>query len=712
MDRKDSTSEYYNKYALTAYSTPIEIIRDDLRSNLKEGLTEEEALKRIEKHGKNEIRPKPLKSILETIKEQFQDKLVIILLISAVISLVIAILDREKSGISAYIEPLVIMMILIANATIGVLQERKAELAIIALSKLQPLYAHVIRSGKSSYIKSELLAPGDIVELKAGDKVPADLRIIEIKSNVLEMEESSLTGEAKRVFKISDIQEMKAKAVSHDKHNMLFSSTLVEVGSVIGIVVATGEYTAIGKINLEVREAEKEEKQTPLQEKMNEFSEQLAKIILAISIIVYLVNIPNFFAEMHGSFLRGAVYYFKVAVSLAVAAIPEGLPIVIGTSLALGARLLADKNAIIRDLSSVETLGCTTVICSDKTGTLTTNKMTVSKLCLLNELNLMNSYEVRGIGLDTKGEIDGLNWEKEHLIFQEISKVCSICSDAKLYFNSSEKRNAFVGSATEAALMVFSEKIGRYDPNFKYLEENDPSLYSTKLSKENELILKLEFQRERKSMSALVQCLSNPPSISNKILFTKGAAEVVLSRCNKIMISNGKIIEKTPEIENIIKKELEACSSSALRCLGLSIKKENLDKELMDAEINSKIILSKIDKFTQFETGGVFLGFIGMIDKPRPGVREAIKECKNAGIKVLMVTGDNLKTAIAISKEIGIIESNEDPTQKAFEGSVFDSLSEEEKQKVIKNGAKIFARVEPRHKREIVRILGLQGEIT
>merc|ERR1711962_1464471 len=347
------------------------------------------------KYGPNELPVEEGKTILELILEQFDDLLVKILLLAAIISFVLAFFEDDDS-ITAFVEPFVILLILIANAVVGVGQERNAEDAIEALKEYEPEMGKVIRSDKEGVqkIKAVEMVPSDIVEISVGDKVPADFRLIKIYSTTLRIDQSILTGESVSVIKHCD-PVPDPRAVNQDKKNIVFSGTNVAAGKARGVVIGTGANTAIGKIRTQM--AQTEEIKTPLQQKLDEFGEQLSKVISVICVAVWAINIGHFNDPAHGgSYLKGAIYYFKIAVALAVAAIPEGLPAVITTCLALGTRRMAKKNAIVRCLPSVETLGCTSVICSDKTGTLTTNQMSVCRMMTFNSELETSEFTVTG----------------------------------------------------------------------------------------------------------------------------------------------------------------------------------------------------------------------------------------------------------------------------------------------------------------------------
>merc|ERR1711910_34339 len=356
------------------------------------------------KYGPNELPVEEGKTIFELILEQFDDLLVKILLLAAIISFVLAFFEDDDS-ITAFVEPFVILLILIANAIVGVWQERNAESAIEALKEYEPEMGKVIRTDKDGVqkLRAKEIVPGDIVEISVGDKIPADIRIIAIMSTTLRIDQSILTGESVSVIKHNE-PVPDPRAVNQDKKNLIFSGTNVAAGKARGVVIGTGLNTAIGRIRTEM--VETEEMKTPLQQKLDEFGEQLSKVITLICIAVWAINIGPFNDPAHGgSWVKGAIYYFKIAVALAVAAIPEGLPAVITTCLALGTRRMAAKNAIIRSLPSVETLGCTSVICSDKTGTLTTNMMSVCKMFVFKNEKSIDEFEISGSTYEPNGDV-------------------------------------------------------------------------------------------------------------------------------------------------------------------------------------------------------------------------------------------------------------------------------------------------------------------
>jgi len=343
---------------------------------------------------------------------------------------------------------------------------------------MQAIKCRLLRDGKWNESDSVILVPGDIVEVRMGDRVPADLRVAELKSVSLQVEEAPLTGESVSVQKTAKPMPASAQLLQ-DQKNMLFSSTVINYGSVLGVVVYTGMKTAIGRVQKEVKEAAEEEEDTPLKKKLNEFGELLTKIIGVICLLVWLMNYSNFDDPIHGSFLKGCIYYFKIAIALAVAAIPEGLPAVITTCLALGTRKMAANNAIVRRLPSVETLGCTTVICSDKTGTLTKNQMCAVRFSHIGTgLNDIKTYDIVENSYSPLEEIKGMSKQIFGPVLRDIAVVCALNNKSGLVFEAGKYNK--LGEPTEAALKVFAEKLGQYDSEFKFPADRTkaPEAYS------------------------------------------------------------------------------------------------------------------------------------------------------------------------------------------------------------------------------------------
>mmetsp|Transcript_20295 Transcript_20295/g.44334 ORF Transcript_20295/g.44334 Transcript_20295/m.44334 type:complete len:1049 (-) Transcript_20295:1149-4295(-) len=712
-----------------AWAKSIKEVQSDLNVDISTGLSNAEVDKRREQHGYNELSKEPPTPIWKLIAEQFDDTLVKILLLSALVSFVLAYFEEHKEeGIRAYIEPLVIVLILILNAAVGVWQESNAEAALEALKDLQGETARVLRGGKViSDLPSRELVPGDVVELHVGDKVPADIRVVQLRTATVRAEQASLTGESVAVSKSTD-PVGDANCELQAKENMLFSGTAIANGTVVGIVTATGMGTEIGKIQSQIQEAAKEDDDTPLKKKLNEFGEMLAQVIFWICVLVWVINYSHFmtFKTYEGTPIPDpstidinwskAVYYLKIAVALAVAAIPEGLPAVITTCLALGTRTMAKKNAIVRKLPSVETLGCTTVICSDKTGTLTTNQMSVVQLSQMSDADSLKSWTVSGHTYNpNEGTVVGLPRLDAGLT--AAAEVCAVCSEAHLEFKNGAFRAA--GAPTEAALKVLVEKLGVPDANTaKALAtkraanpEDNPEPVSRSYGQKLPVVALLEFDRDRKSMSVICK----PAAGGSNILLCKGAAECVLERCNRVMMPDGKVVPLTPAARNTILKEVERMAAGALRCLALA---QNPDLTGPLAEYNGDIhhpahkLLADPAKYSDVESSMVFVGLVGLQDPPRPEVADAIKQCRQAGIRVIVITGDNKITAEAICKKIGVFGANEDLTDKSFTGRDFVSLPIEKQIAVLRGkGGRVFSRAEPKHKQDIVRLLKDQGEV-
>ncbi|KAK4761956.1 hypothetical protein SAY87_029840 [Trapa incisa] len=681
------------------------------------GLSSEDAGRRQRVYGLNELEKHEGPSIWNLILEQFNDTLVRILLVAALISFVLAWYDGDEGGemeITAFVEPLVIFLILIVNAIVGVWQESNAEKALEALKEIQSEQATVIRDGKKiPNLPAKELVPGDIIELKVGDKVPADMRVVELISSTLRLEQGSLTGESEAVNKTT-------KAVDEDadiqgKKCMLFAGTTVVNGNCLGLVTQTGMETEIGKVHMQIHVASQSEEDTPLKKKLNEFGEVLTMIIGAICGLVWLINVKYFLSweyvdgwprNFKFSFEK-CTYYFEIAVALAVAAIPEGLPAVITTCLALGTRKMVQKNALVRKLPSVETLGCTTVICSDKTGTLTTNQMAVAKLVAIGSApGNLRAFKVEGTTYNPQdGEIHDWPAGRMDANLEMIAKVAALCNDAGVLHT--EHKFIAHGMPTEAALKVLVEKMGLPE-GFHRSASSDELLGCCQCWNENYgRIATLEFDRDRKSMGVIVKSGSG-----KKSLLVKGAVESVLDRSSKIQLLDGSVVLLDHHAKDAILLALHEMSSGALRCLGFAYKDELDDFESYDGREDHPAhqLLLNPSNYSSIERDLTFIGLVGLRDPPRHEVYQAIEDCRAAGIRVMVITGDNKNTAEAICCEIGVFSPNEDITAKSLTGKEFMELRDK-KTHLRQSGGLLFSRAEPRHKQEIVRLLKEDGEV-
>jgi len=675
------------------------------------GLTAAEAADRLERYGRNELPAPEATPLWKLVLKQFEEKIVLILLGAAVVSFVLAFMEEGEDRLTAFFEPAVILFILVANATVGVVQETNAEKSIEALRKSEARECAVIRNGAVVGLPAAELVPGDVIHVDVGDKVPADCRLIKIETATLSVDESLLTGESAAVSKVTEAVEGR-DPVPAEMVNCIFSGTLVVRGKAVAVVCSTGSGTEMGRIAKDLSESE--ESKTPLQEKLDEFGDQLSKIISIICVVVWLINFNHFTDPVHGSWLRGAVYYFKIAVALAVAAIPEGLPAVVTTCLALGTLRMAKKNAIVRSLPSVETLGCTTVICSDKTGTLTTNKMSVQSVITLNEAKraTCNVFSVSGDSFAPYGGVlaDGRTLALpavESAVLAEISKICSLCNESELNFTVDKGLAVWgkTGTPTEAALKVLSEKLGvpdekLADSTFRSSKPADrvsaTASYWRKLFKRQHL---LEFDRVRKSASTVDLEVES----GKRYLHVKGASEEVIERCSHVMDGKGQVHKMTKAVKEALLAENERAAEAGLRCLALAFKE--------DEEERNNEHWTNMDYYAEIESDLTFVGLACMLDPPRAGVDLALAKCRDAHIRVIVITGDNKATAESIGRRIGLFTADEDLEGKSFTGSEFFALPAADQDKHIRI-ASLFSRVEPSHKLRLVELLKGQGEIT
>lgn len=629
------------------YLQTKEDVEKKLQTDRTSGLNEQEAEKRLAQYGPNKLEESKRKPFISKLKEQFTDPLVIILLAAAILSTIIGDL----------VEGIMIIAIVILNAALSIYQEGKAEDSVEALQKMSSPDAKVIRDGKTTTVKSENLVPGDLVLIETGDIVPADLRLIE--SSNLQIDEASFTGESVAAEKDAQSTFTSEQGIG-DRENYAYSSTIVTYGHGKGLVTETGIKTEIGKIASTIQSYEDES--TPLQKKLEVLSGQLGKLILGVAIAV---GILGFIAN------NEILEILMTSVSLAVAAIPEGMTAVVTIVLSIGMNRMAEKHAIVKKLLSVETLGTTTVICTDKTGTLTQNEMTVTNI-----FTIGNEFEVSGGGYSPDGNIN-LNGEKieakDNRTLATMLAIAASANDAEIVKENNQYR--CLGDPTEGALITMAYKAGIDVDN---LHNDIPR------------IDEIPFDSNRKMMTTFNKNFFDDGIVS----FTKGAPDIVINRCNRVLI-DGKVQDFTKELKkNVLNKNTEF-AKKALRCLAYSFKK--WDKVPEGNEKSPENV----------EKDMIFAGLTGMIDPPRPEVKEAIKETKSAGITTIMITGDYLETALAIGKDLGIAEDH----SQAMMGEELNGMSLEEVQEVVKK-IRVFARVSPENKVQIVDALKANGEIT
>lgn len=607
------------------HALPAERVLSELGTQ-KQGLASDEAARRLEKYGPNTLEEEEKIHPFRIFLEQFKSPLVWILIAAMLIS----------AFVNEWTDFIVIGVIVVLNAILGFVQEYRAEEAIARLKKLVSSRAKVVRDGEQKEINASELVPGDILLLVTGDKISADARLIDAVN--LQAQEAALTGESTPVQKNTEpVPEHTAIA---DRHCMVFSGTIITRGKGKAVVTGTGMQSEIGRIAKLIKEAKAEP--TPLQTKLAHLSKVLGIGVLVIAAIVFGAGV------LYG---KPALEMFLAAIALAVAAIPEGLPAVVTISLALGAQRMIKRNALVRKLPSVETLGACTVICSDKTGTLTKNEMTVKRLFVNNSV-----VQVSGAGYSPEG-----SFSKNPKNFLLLLTIGALNNDAKL--RKEKKEWKVIGDPTEASLLVSAKKAG---------------LNLDKLSKAYPRVGEIEFTSERKRMTTIHK------SKKGFVAFVKGAPEVIVGLCNKQLV-NGKVVRLTGEDKKIILDQANKFAGSALRVLGFAYKQ----------------VKSKDESPKEVEKELVFVGLQGMIDPPRPEVREAIKKCKTAGIKVVMVTGDHLQTAQAIAKDLGI-------KGKAVTGTQLEHISDLSEH-VGEIG--VYARVNPAHKIKIIEAFKQKGEI-
>ena len=612
------------------FNKTVDEVKEELETDINSGLTKGKVNEKLATYGLNELKAQKKKSLFIKFLEQFKDFMIIILIFAAIISGAISIAQGE-----AITDSIIILIVVIVNSIIGVAQEAKAEKSLEALQKLSGHEAKVIRENNMEVVSAKDLVPGDIVILETGDYVPADLRIIEAVN--LKVQEASLTGESVPVEKQANKIEEKEVPIG-DRTNMLFSSSLITYGRGKAIVVETAMNTEVGKIAGML--SNQEEKETPLQEKLNNLGKTLGIVAIVICIIIFVAGL------IQG---KPAISMFMTAVSLAVAAIPEGLAAVSTIVLAIGVQKMVKKNAIVKHLPAVETLGSSTVICSDKTGTLTQNKMTVQKMFVNNSVYDMTN-------LDELTKYENANQEIKLLVYNGM-----LCNDTKI-----SEDGSLAGDPTETALVDIALKLG----------------FTKNIYEDMPRVDEIPFDSERKLMTTVHK-------VKDKyIVFTKGGIDELLSIC-KTYVLHGEQKNDLQEYKHKIHEVNETMARDALRVLGFAYKELDYKPSIKELEENL-----------------TFVGMYGMIDPPREEAKIAVDKCKTAGIKTVMITGDHKITATAIAKKLGILE-NED---EAITGVELDKISDEELEKNIRKYS-VYARVAPEHKVRIVKAWQKQGEV-
>jgi Ca2+-transporting ATPase len=624
------------------------------------GLTSQEAQERLKKYGYNELQEKKKRTALQMFLEEFKDLFILLLIFATIASGAIGYYDLARgateSFLDAFTDAITIGIIVVLVAVTGFVQEYRSEKAIEALRKLTAPKARVIRNGKEMMIPARDVVPGELLMLESGDTVPADARVLE--SIELKADEAALTGESIPVNKSPEA--VKPDSPIAERKNMVFMATHTIYGRGKAVVTSTGMNTEFGKIAELVQTTEEEE--TPLQKKLNRFAKKIAIIVTILAAIIFALEL---FAE--GLKVKALIDSFLIAISLAISVVPEGLPAIVTITLALGAREFAKRHAIIRRLSSAETLGSTTVICSDKTGTLTKAEMTVRRI-----YNSGKTVEVTGVGYDPEGEfrhgIDSIR-AREDGDLSMLLTVGALCNNAAL-----EKENdawKITGDPTEGALIVAAAKAG---------------LEKAELEKTYPRVWEGPFTSERKRMSTV-----HVTPEGQHIVFVKGAPEIILERCTHIL-ENDRKKNLTMAKRREISEKNEELASGALRVLGIAFKKLQETPAEFDED--------------NVEDGLVFAGLEGMIDPPREEAIEANKKCEKAGIRTVMITGDHKLTATAVAKEIGMMKQN----SVVLTGAELENMNDEEFGKIVEDVA-VYARMSPEHKLRIVDAWKKKGNV-
>lgn len=627
----------------------------------RNGLKSREASERLQRYGYNELRRVKRRTALQMFLDEFKDIFILLLIAATIFSAIIGYYEVIRGGefMESFADVITISAIVVLCAVTGFVQEYRAEKALEALKRLAAPKARVIRDGMEMMIPAREVVPGDLLALEEGDQVPADARLIEVVE--LKANEAVLTGESTPVEKA--LTTLDEDTPVSERRNMVFSATHIVYGRGKAIVTATGMETEFGKIAEMVQTAEEEE--TPLKRKLDRFASRIARVVLMVCAVIFILEALQ--VALQGQLeVEGFIQAFMSSIALAISAVPEGLPAIVTITLALGAREFAKRNAIVRRLSSAESLGAVTVICSDKTGTITKGEMTVRRLYVSGR-----SIEVTGVGYEPKGDLligeDPVKAEDLELLL----RIGCLCNNASLRRNSQDNSWEIFGDPTEGALIVAAAKAG---------------LEKEALEKMYPRIGEIPFTSERKRMTTIHK------TPDEKIYaFMKGAPETVLERCSYI-IENGKKKRLTKEIREEVLKINEKFAGDALRVLAMAYK--SLPKNL-----------TKFDE-ENVENGMVFVGLEGMIDPPREEAIEANKLCQKAGIRTVMITGDHKLTAVAVAREVGIFREGD----LVLTGAEMMAMSEEEFDEMVEK-VTVYARVSPEHKLRIVNALKRKGHI-
>jgi Ca2+-transporting ATPase len=628
----------------------------------RDGLSSQEARERLAKYGYNEIRKVKRRTALHMFLDEFKDVFILLLIVATIFSAIVGYYEmlQGEEFMEAYADTITISAIIILCAVTGFVQEYRAEKAVEALKRLAAPKARVIRDGKEIIIPAKEVVPGDILVLEEGDYVPADARLIEVVE--LKANEAILTGESTPVDK--ELTVLKEETPISERRNMVFSATHIVYGRGRAVVTATGMNTEFGKIAERVQTAEEEE--TPLQEKLDRFAGKIAKVVVAVCVLIFALEAFEVIMKMHFE-AEGFIQAFMSSISLAISAVPEGLPAIVTIALALGARELAKRNAIVRRLSSAETLGAVTVICSDKTGTITKGEMTVRQIYVDGKI-----IEVTGTGYEPKGEFhQGGDTVKPEGSLEYLLKIGALCNNASLRRNDQNNTWEIFGDPTEGALIVVAAKAGFEKET---LEKTYPR------------ISEIPFTSERKRMTTIHKAPDG-----EIYAFMKGAPEIVLEKCTYIL-EGGEERKLTEEKKKKILEVNEQLAGNALRVLAMAYRRLPPSTEKYTAD--------------SIEREMVFVGLQGMIDPPREEAIEANKKCQKAGIKTVMITGDHKLTAVAVAREVGIYREGD----IVLTGAELDKMSDEEFEKIVEK-VTVYARVSPEHKLRIVNALKKKGHI-